>query len=197
ALSDPYQAMQSDAPRLHDTLESNVVFQRTLRFGDAEGVFARADRVVKRRLRWHRMGAQPIETAGVVASYDPFAESMTVWSNTNMYNYIPWVFAQLLKVPTNRLKLVPCLVGGSFGSKHLITKCFAIAGALSKATGRPVKFIEDRADNLAANDNVGPDRFYDAELALAEDGTFLCLRLNIVDDYGAYFQFAHGQHGNA
>jgi CO/xanthine dehydrogenase Mo-binding subunit len=196
-VSDPLAALAPDAARLHDSLASNVAFERTLRFGDVDGDFARASRVVRRRLRWHRMGAQPIETAGVVASYDPFAETMTVWSNTNMYSYIPWVFAQLLKVPTNRLKLVPCLVGGSFGSKHLITKCFAIAGALTKATGRPVKFIEDRIDNLAANDNVGPDRFYDAELALAEDGTFLALRLGIVDDYGAYFQFAHGQHGNA
>jgi CO/xanthine dehydrogenase Mo-binding subunit len=197
ALSNPYDAMRADAPKLHDTLESNVVFERTLHFGDVESDFGRAARVVKRRLRWNRMGAQPIETAGVVASFDPFSGLMTVWSNSNMYNYIPWVFAQLLKVPTNRLKMSPVLVGGSFGSKHLITKCFAIAGALTKATGRPVKFIEDRVDNLAANDNVGPDRFYDAELALAEDGSFLAMRLNIVDDYGAYFQFAHGQHGNA
>jgi CO/xanthine dehydrogenase Mo-binding subunit len=196
AVSDPYAAMQPDAPRLHDTLESNVVFERTLRFGDPD-VFARAAHTIKRRLRWHRMGAQPIETAGAVASWDPFAESMTVWSNTNMYNFIPWVFANLLKIPTNRLKMIPCLVGGSFGSKHLITKCFAIAGALTKATGQPVKFVEDRIDNLSANDNVGPDRFYDAELALDGDGTFLGLRLDIVDDYGAYFQFAHGQHGNA
>src|SRR5438132_5993658 len=197
AVSDPYLAMQADAPKLHDTLESNVVFERVLHFGDVDADFSRASRIVKRELRWHRMGAQPIETAGAVASWHPFAESMTVWSNTNMYNYIPWAFAQLLKVPTNRLKMVPCLVGGSFGSKHLITKCFAIAGALTKATGRPVKFVEDRIDNLAANDNVGPDRFYDAELAINEDGIFLSLRLEIVDDYGAYFQFAQGQHGNA
>jgi CO/xanthine dehydrogenase Mo-binding subunit len=196
-LSDPYAAMEPRAPKLHDTLDSNVVFERTLRFGEVDRAFSSARHVVKRSLRWHRMGAQPIETAGIVASWDPFSESMTVWSNTNMYNYIPWVFANLLKVPTNRLKMIPCLVGGSFGSKHLITKCFAIAGALTKATGRPVKFIEDRIDNLAANDNVGPDRFYDAELALSEDGTFVGLRLQIVDDYGAYFQFAHGQHGNA
>ena len=196
-LVDPFEAMKPEASRLHDTLDSNVVFERTLQFGDVEGDFARADRVVKRRLRWHRMGAQPIETAGVVASYDPFSDSMTVWSNTNMYNFIPWVFATILRVPNNRLKMIPCLVGGSFGSKHLITKCFSIAGALTKATGRPVKFLEDRIDNLAANDNVGPDRTYDAELAVSNDGELLGLRLQIVDDYGAYFQFAHGQHGNA
>ena len=68
---------------------------------------------------------------------------------------------------------------------------------LTKATGRPVKFMEDRVDNLAANDNVGPDRLYDAALAVTADGEFLSLKLEIVDDYGAYFQFAHGQHGNA
>ncbi|MDP8923980.1 MAG: xanthine dehydrogenase family protein molybdopterin-binding subunit [Chloroflexota bacterium] len=197
-LNDPFEAMKPEAPRLHDTLESNVVFERTLSFGDVAGDFARADRVIKRRLRWHRMGAQPIETAGAVASFDPFSGMMTVWSNTNMYSYIPWVFAQMLRVPNNRLKIIPCLVGGSFGSKHLLSKCFLVAGALAKATGRPVKFMEDRIDNLAANDNVGPDRFYEAELAVANDGEFLGLRLDIVDDYGAYFQqFATGQHGNA
>jgi len=197
ALTDPFDAMRPEATRLHDTLDSNVVFQRALSWGDVEGDFARAHTVVKRSLRWHRMGAQPIETAGVVASWDPFGGLMTVWSNTNMYNYIPWAFAQMLDVPTNRLKLIPCLVGGSFGSKHLLSKCMVLAGALTKATGRPVKFLEDRVDNLAANDNVGPDRFYDAELAVSADGEFLGLRLKIVDDYGAYFQFAQGQHGNA
>jgi carbon-monoxide dehydrogenase large subunit len=197
AVNDPFAAMRPDAPRLHDTLDSNVVFRRELRFGDVDGDFGRAETVVKRRLRWHRMGAQPIETAGVVASWDPFAQTMTCWTNSNFYNFLPWVFAQMLDVPNSRLKLIPCLVGGSFGSKHLLSKCTIVAGALSKATGRPVKFMEDRVDNLAANDNVGPDRFYDAELAVGDDGEFLSLRLKIVDDYGAYFQFAHGQHGNA
>jgi CO/xanthine dehydrogenase Mo-binding subunit len=197
AYQDPYVAMRPDAAKLHDTLDSNVVFARELRFGDVDADFSRADRVIKRQLRWHRMGAQPIETAGVVASWEPFGRTMTCWSNTNMYNYIPWAFAQMLDVPNNRLKLIPCLVGGSFGSKHLLSKCMIVAGALTKATGQPVKFMEDRIDCLAANDNVGPDRFYDAELAVAADGEFLGLKLKIVDDYGAYFQFAHGQHGNA
>ena len=62
-VNDPFAAMQPDAPRLHETLDSNVVFERTLSFGDVAGDFARADRIVKRRLRWHRMSAQPIETA--------------------------------------------------------------------------------------------------------------------------------------
>jgi CO/xanthine dehydrogenase Mo-binding subunit len=197
AIVDPVAAMDAESPKVHDTLDGNVVFHRRVDFGDVEGDFSRADRVIRRTARWHRMGAQPLETAGTIASFDPFSQSMTLWSNTNFYNFLPWTFANMLRVPSNRLRVVPCTVGGSFGSKHLINKVISIAGVLSKATGRPVKFMEDRADNLAANDNVGPDRIYDAGLAVTGDGEFIGLRLDIVDDYGAYFQFAHGQHGNA
>ncbi|HEX3261925.1 MAG TPA: xanthine dehydrogenase family protein molybdopterin-binding subunit [Pseudonocardia sp.] len=194
---DPIAAMTPEAARVHDTLDSNVVFHRSLDFGDVEGDFARSATVVRRSGRWHRMCATPLETAGALASWDPYTGAMTVWSNSNFYNFLPWVFAGILGVPTNRLRLIPCTVGGSFGSKHLIMQVVAIAGALSKATGRPVRYLEDRFDNLAANDNTGPDRHYDAELAFSPEGEMLSLSLKIIDDYGAYFQFAHGQHGNA
>ncbi len=190
-------AMADGAPRLHEGLASNVAFADRFVFGEVERDFARAAHVVRGRYRWGRMSAQPLETCGAVARYDATSAEMTLWSNTNMYNFIPWVFAEMLGVPTNKLRLVPCAAGGSFGSKHLLSKVILIAGALAKATGRPVKYVEDRVDNLAANDNLGPDRVYDAELAVAEDGEFLGLRLKVVDDYGAYFRFAHGQHGNA
>src|SRR5947209_2739 len=80
--------------------------------------------------------------------------------------------------------------GGSFGSKHVVSKAIAIAGALSKVTGHAVKFMEDRIDNLAANDSQAPDRIYDAQLGVTNDGKFLGLRLYTIDDYGAYFVFA-------
>ncbi len=197
AHADAAAAMASGAERLHEGLSDNVAFRERFVFGDLAGDFEAADHVVRGRYRWHRMSAQPLETCGAVARYEPARGEMTVWSNTNMYNYIPWVFAQMLDVPTHKLTLVPCLAGGSFGSKHLLSKVILIAGALAKATGRAVKYVEDRADNLAANDNLGPDREYDAELALRRDGELLGLRLAVVDDYGAYFRFAHGQHGNA
>jgi CO/xanthine dehydrogenase Mo-binding subunit len=167
---DPIAAMTPEAARVHDTLDSNVVFHRSLDFGDVEGDFARSATVVRRSGRWHRMCATPLETAGALASWDPYTGAMTVWSNSNFYNFLPWVFAGILGVPTNRLRLIPCTVGGSFGSKHLIMQVVAIAGALSKATGRPVRYLEDRFDNLAANDNTGPDRHYDAELAFSPRG---------------------------
>src|SRR5262249_31988913 len=175
AIVDPIAAMDAESPLVHDTLESNLVFTRSIDFGEVEADFAKADHVGRGRARWPRVGPQPTETAGPVASWDPFAQPMTLWSNSNFYNFLPWVFAGMLKVGTNRLRIVPCAVGGSFGSKHLITKVVGIAGALTKASGRPVKFMEDRVDNLSANDNVGPDPIYDAPPAMTARREFPCL----------------------
>jgi carbon-monoxide dehydrogenase large subunit len=196
-LTDPHQAMTAGAPKIHDTLPGNLVFEKTLSFGDVDGDFARAARVIRRRLRWHRASAQPLETAGAVCRYDPLGQRMEVWSNTNMINFVGWLVANTLKIPASKLNLMPMYVGGSFGSKHVLGKVIGIAGLLAKRAGRPVKFMEDRADNLLASENLACDRFYDAELALDGDGTFTSLRVQVVDDYGAYFQFGHGTHGNA
>jgi CO/xanthine dehydrogenase Mo-binding subunit len=125
------------------------------------------------------------------------SQRMDVWSNTNMINFVGWLLAGTLKIPASKLNLVPMYVGGSFGSKHVLGKVIAIAGMLAKRAARPVKFMEDRADNLLASENLACDRFYDAELAVNGEGEFTSLRVRVVDDYGAYFQFGHGTHGNA
>src|SRR4030095_154640 len=116
----PMEAMKSDAPKVHDNLPSNLVFEKTMTFGDVAGGFASAHRVIRRRLRWHRASAQPLETAGAVCRYDPVSQKMDVWSNTNMINFVGWLVANTLKVPASKLNLVPMYVGGSFGSKHVL-----------------------------------------------------------------------------
>ena len=67
---------------------------------------------------------------------------------------------------------------------------------LAKLVGRPVKYVEDRVTHIVNNDHAGSDRWYDAELAFDDDGTLLALRIDCVDDYGAYLQFGTGTHGN-
>ena len=196
-VTDPFEAMKPTTAKLHDPLPSNLAFEKTLTFGDVAGDFASADRVVRRKLRWHRASAQPLETAGAVCRYDPVSQRMDVWSNTNMINFVGWLIAGTLKVPASKLNIHPMYVGGSFGSKHVLGKVIGIAGMLAKRAGRPVKFMEDRVDNLLASENLACDRFYDAELAVTRDGIFKSIRIHVVDDYGAYFQFGHGTHGNA
>ena len=114
-----------------------------------------------------------------------------------MYNYVGWTLAASLGVPAHKLNIVPTLAGGSFGSKLFLHKVPVIAATLARATGRPVKYVEDRIDNITACDNHGSDRIYDAELALDADRRMTGLRCKVIDDYGAYFQFGIGHHGNA
>jgi CO/xanthine dehydrogenase Mo-binding subunit len=189
-VADALSGMQPDAPLVHENLASNVVFDHVFTFGDVDGDFAQADRIIERRLRWPRATAAPMEPNGAVCSYDSAKGSMEIWSNTNMLNSASWVMSGMLKIPPHKLNFYPMYTGGSFGSKHFLGKTIGIAGALSKVTGHPVKFMEDRIDNLTANDSQGPERIYDAKLAVTKDGKFLSLRLHTIDDYGAYFIFA-------
>ena len=196
-VTDPFEALKPGAATVHEPLGSNLAFEKTLSFGDVAGDFAAAYRVIRRTLRWHRASAQPLETAGALCRFDPVSQRMDVWSNTNMINYVGWLLANTLKVPASKLNIHPMHVGGSFGSKHILGKVIGIAGMLAKRTGRAVKFMEDRVDNLLASENLACDRYYDAELAVTSDGIFKSIRVRVVDDYGAYFQFGHGTHGNA
>ena len=176
---------------------SNVALERTYTFGPVDEDFARADLVIKRTLRWGRSGPQPIETVGAVAEYDTGLNKFTVHSNGSMYNYVGWLCALSLNVGAPQLNIVPTLAGGSFGSKLFTHRVVVLTAALARLAGRPVKYVEDRIDNIANADAHGCDRLYEAELALNRDGTLLALRYTCWDDYGAYLQFGIGTHGNA
>jgi CO/xanthine dehydrogenase Mo-binding subunit len=194
---DPEAAMKEDAELVHETVGSNVAFERNLVFGDVDRDFAEADIVVEDRLRWRRSGGQPLETVGAVASFDPGTGMLTIHVNSLSLTSYLFMLANTLKVPSNKLDVHPHPAGGSFGSKLWAVKVGAITGMLSKAMGKPVKFVEDRVDNMTDCDHHGSDRVYYAELAAANDGTLKSLRLRVVDDYGAYMQFGVGHHGNA
>ncbi len=199
AVVDPEEAVNSsgDAVLHPDRGSSNVAMQRRFTFGPIDDDFAAADKIVKRHLRWPRSGAQPLETCGAVADYDRGTGKFTVHVNSSMYNYVGWLLAVTLGVEPHKLNIVPTIAGGSFGSKLFLHKVPVIAATLARAVGRPVKYLEDRLDNTTASDNMGSDRVYDCELAVKNDGTILGLRFNCIDDYGAYFQFGVGHHGNA
>ena len=116
---------------------SNVAMQRRFTFGPVEEDFADAARIVRRRLRWPRSGAQPLETVGAVAEYESGAGKFTVHCNSSMYNYVGWTMALSLGVPAHKLNLVPVIAGGSFGSKLFAHKVCVLAASLARlAAGR-------------------------------------------------------------
>jgi CO/xanthine dehydrogenase Mo-binding subunit len=199
AVVDPERAISASGEAiLHpERGPTNIAHQRRFAFGPVDQDFGNAARIVRRRLRWPRSGSQPLETVGAVAEYDGASGKFTIHMNSSMYNYVGWTVALSLGVPAHKLNLVPTMAGGSFGSKLFTHKVITLAAALARICGRPVKYIEDRIDNLMACDNHGSDRIYDAELALDANNQMTGLRCKVIDDYGAYFQFGVGHHGNA
>jgi len=197
-MADPEEAARGTGDGvLHpDRGDTNIAFRRSFDFGPVDEDFAQADHIVRRKLRWPRSGAQPMETVGAVAEYNPGTGKFTIHANTSMYNYVGWLVAASLGVPAHRLNIVPTLAGGSFGSKIFTHRVMVIAATLARACGHPVKYIEDRIDNITACDAHGCDRIYDVELAI-KDRLMTGLKCHVIDDYGAYFQFGVGHHGNA
>ena len=196
---DPEQAIHAsgDAVLHPERGPNNIAIQRHFAFGNVEFDFANAAKIIKRRLRWPRSGAQPLETVGAVAEYESGSGKFTIHVNSSMYNYVGWTMALSLGVAAHKVNVVPVIAGGSFGSKLFAHKVGVLAAAVARICGRPVKYIEDRIDNIMACDNHGSDRIYDAEIALDGDNRMIGLRCNVIDDYGAYFQFGIGHHGNA
>jgi CO/xanthine dehydrogenase Mo-binding subunit len=182
---------------LHEEFPNNVAWSMDRTFGPVQEDFARAAHVVRRRVRWNRMSAQPLDTAGAVVEVQRGTGATAVWSNANMTNQYAATFAAMLGVEPRRLRLIQCLNGGNFGSKVVIAKNICVAGALSKVTGRPVKYIDDRDESMASSDNHACDRHYDAALAIDADGRFLSLDIDVTDDFGAYCFWGTLTHANA
>src|SRR5205807_8571642 len=101
-MIDVLEAMKPDASKVHENLPSNVVYDHVFTFGDVDGDFARADHIIKRRLRWPRATAAPMEPAGAVCKYDSPGGRMEAWSPTNMLNFVGWLTAGPRRRPPNR-----------------------------------------------------------------------------------------------
>ena len=194
---DALAALDEGAPVLHDALGSNCAFERTFDFGDVDTDMAAADIVVTDRMRWRRSGGQPLETVGAIADYDVSSNSMRIHTNSVSFTSYLFMVANSLKLPANKLDMVPVPAGGSFGTKLFATKPAILAGMCSREVGRPVMYLEDRIDNMSNCDHHGSDRHYEVRLGVTRDGIFTSLDIDTVDDYGAYIQFGVGHHGNA
>jgi 2-furoyl-CoA dehydrogenase large subunit len=179
-------ALDPAKPLLHGQVGSNVVVDRTLRYGDPEGAFARADLVVRETLRWERYSSTPIETYGIVAEHDPGSGRTTIWANFMGPMTLLPVLARALRVTESDLRvIVPRDIGGSFGIKSSLFPYMVVVALLAQRTGRAVKWIEDRAEHLIASSHQ-PDRVGTRELALSKDGEIVGLRADVVDNLGAY-----------
>ena len=174
------------APRVHDDLPDNVAAHVRQTKGDYAAAAKRAHRVIKRRFAYDHGCAQPMETRGVVAQWDAGSERLTVWDTTQAPIAIRNGLAGMLGLSERQVRVVAPFIGGGFGPKiMLFYPDEVLVPWAAMKLGRPLKWIEDRAEHFVATTHER-GQLHDAEIALAADGKILGIKDVFLHDTGAY-----------
>jgi aerobic carbon-monoxide dehydrogenase large subunit len=163
-----------------------ILFERRYRQGDVDGAFARAAIVLRETFDHGRCAPSPLEVRGALADWD--GEALTIWSGNQSPSLMRTALAEALGLPHARVRIITPDVGGGFGLKMQVFPEDVALGALSRRLGRPVKWIEERRENLVAASQARGQRTT-VELAAAADGTVLALRSRVMSDNGAYHAY--------
>jgi 2-furoyl-CoA dehydrogenase large subunit len=178
-------ALKKGSPLVHEAHGSNVLLDKTFVWGEVEKDFAASARKLSLRVKWGRSSTVPIETFGVVASWDPWRDMLDVYASIQMPRYSDQI-GMALKIPATSVRVhYDVDVGGSYGVKRGI-KHTVLCGYLSRRLGFPVRLIEDRLENMRGGDAHGPERLFDVEVAYDNTGIVRSMKMRALENVGAY-----------
>ena len=188
-VMDARHALDGDAPLIRDDLDgqaSNHIFDWET--GDAartEEVFARADVTIAEDLLYPRVHPAPLETCGAVADFDEISGKLTMWSTSQAPHAHRLMYAMASGIPENKIRVLSPDIGGGFGNKVPIYPGYLCAIVGSMLSGRPVKWVEDRSENLMST-SFARDYHMHGEIAASRDGTIQAVRVHVLADHGAF-----------
>jgi carbon-monoxide dehydrogenase large subunit len=186
---DAEKALDPGAPVIRDDLDGkldNHIFDWEA--GDkaaTDAIFAAADVVVTQDMLYPRCHPAPLETCGTVADMDTISGKLTVWSTTQAPHAHRTLYALAAGLPEHKIRIISPDVGGGFGNKVPIYPGYICAVVGSMLTGRPVKWVEDRSENLMST-SFARDYHMHGEIAATSDGRILALRASVLADHGAF-----------
>jgi aerobic carbon-monoxide dehydrogenase large subunit len=192
AVTDPAAALAPGAPAIRDDREAaegapaNHVFD--WESGDATATaaaFARADVVVEQEMRFPRSHPAPMETCGALAEFEPVSGKLTVWCTTQAPHAHRTLYTLVTGLPEHKIRVVSPDVGGGFGNKVPVYPGYVCAIAGSMLSGRPVKWVEDRSENLMST-GFARDYAMRGRIAATRDGRLLALGVDVLADHGAF-----------
>ncbi|MEY7851875.1 aerobic carbon-monoxide dehydrogenase large subunit [Natrarchaeobius sp. A-rgal3] len=186
---DAEEALEADAPVIREDIEDkedNHIFDWET--GDEEATrraFEEADVTVEEQMLYQRLHPAPIETCGAVGDYDPGKDKLTVHMTSQAPHIHRTLFSMVSGIPEHKIRIVSPDVGGGFGNKVPIYPGYVVAAAASYVLERPVKWVEERSENIQT---TGFARDYDmtGEIAATEDGEILAVRTDVLANHGAY-----------
>jgi carbon-monoxide dehydrogenase large subunit len=185
----PQRALEADAPVIRSDKEDkkdNHIYHWENGDKDAtDAAFSAAEVVVKLDTFYPRSHPAPIETCGCVADINPATGQATIYMTSQAPHAIRTVFALVAGLPEENIRIISPDLGGGFGNKVPVYPGYVVATAASLLLGRPVKWIEDRSENLIST-GFARDFHMHGEMALDRDGTMKGLRVSLLADEGAF-----------
>ncbi|WP_017589048.1 aerobic carbon-monoxide dehydrogenase large subunit [Nocardiopsis ganjiahuensis] len=182
-------ALAEGSPVIRDDLEGkadNHVFDwETGDEAATEAVFARADVVVTEDIVYPRVHPAPMETCGAVADFDSVEGRLTLWSTTQAPHAHRTLYAMVAGLPEHKIRVISPDIGGGFGNKVPIYPGYVCAIVASLVIGKPVKWMEDRSENLVST-GFARDYIMRGEIAATREGRILGIRTNVLADHGAF-----------
>ena len=185
AIIDPLEVVDRDTIPIHEEVGTNLGLRVRHQGGDLDAAFAQADHVVRERFQIQRLAPAPMESRGVAADYQTQERFLTVWDSTQRPHWVRRYLAQILNLQECEIQVIARDVGGGFGEKGCMFPEEIAIPYLSLSLGRPVKWAEDRQENMIAFHGRGHTA--QMEAAVKNDGTILSIRVRIYVDLGAYF----------
>lgn len=184
------QTALRDEVLVHAEQGTNVATRYTVAVGDVSEAFRQAEYTRKETFAVHRHTGNPMETRGLIASYEAGKGELQVWGPTKVPHFNRAILASFLDMPESKIHFIEPDVGGGFGIRgEFYPEDFLIPFAAIKV-GQPVKWIEDRREHLQAA-NHSRQVQCDIEIAARRDGTLLGIRAHVYGDMGAYIR-THG-----
>jgi carbon-monoxide dehydrogenase large subunit len=185
AVVDAEAALELGAPLVEPSWGENLAISFAFARGDVEAALAASDVVVDECFRSHRQSASPIETRGVVASVDPQDGTLLVWSSTQVPHMLRDFLSRALRRDPDSIRVRAPDVGGAFGLKHSSYAEEVLVPLAALQLGRPVKWIEDRAEHLAASTH-GREQVHRITVGASREGRILAVRDRVVMNTGAF-----------
>jgi carbon-monoxide dehydrogenase large subunit len=195
---DPLKAMAPDAPVIREDIKDktdgahgkrkhyNHVFN--WQAGDkaaTDAAFAKAEVTIKELIVYPRVHPCPLETCQCVASFDKIKGELTLWGTFQAPHVIRTVGSLISKIPEHKIHVIAPDIGGGFGNKVGAYSGYICAIVASIVTGRPVKWVEDRIENLSTT-AFARDFHMETEIAATKDGKVTALRCYTIADHGAF-----------
>jgi aerobic carbon-monoxide dehydrogenase large subunit len=185
AVTDPEAALAADAPLLYEEFGSNNAFLKQSGGGDITAAFAQADHTIRLRLVNQRLAPSSLEPRACMFDFDPASGQMSAWVSSQSLARARATLAEFLHLDPDKIRVYNAEVGGGFGAKTTFLGEETVAAALALKYGRPVKWIENRSENLQAQIH-GRGQINYVEAAVKNDGQLLGLKLRTIGDMGAF-----------